>query len=309
MADAIAYYLKDKSTADAEYRARAFILPELGEIRLADLTTEKIREWHRDIARQAPRVRTKDGEKQKHRKTANDDEPKRRRKSSANRILTILKAALNHCWSDGKISFNDAWRRVKPFKGVDAARVRYLQKDETRRLVNAADQDLRPLMQAALLTGARYSELARLRAEDFNDDSGTVAVRKSKTATPRHVILNDEGIRFFRNVCAGRQGDELLFTRNGRAWGQSEQIRPIRNACLRAKISPPISIHGLRHTYASLAIMNKAPLMVVAKNPPGEYHRSRQQRHRQDPHRSRARARGLSEGAVSWFLYRRGSRP
>ena len=123
MADAIAYYLKDKSTADAEYRARAFILPELGEIRLADLTTEKIREWHRDIARQAPRVRTKDGEKQKHRKTANDDEPKRRHKSSANRILTILKAALNHCWSDGKISFNDAWRRVKPFKGVDAARV------------------------------------------------------------------------------------------------------------------------------------------------------------------------------------------
>jgi TPR repeat protein len=30
-------------------------------------------------------------------------------------------------------------------------------------------------------------------------------------------------------------------------------------------------------------------------------------RHRQDPHRTRSR--GLSEGAVGWFLYRRGSCP
>ena len=37
-------------------------------------------------------------------------------------------------------------------------------------------------------------------------------------------------------------------------------------ACGRAKIRPPISIHGLRHTWASLAIMAGVPLMVAAKN-------------------------------------------
>ena len=34
----------------------------------------------------------------------------------------------------------------------------------------------------------------------------------------------------------------------------------------RAKIDPPINFHGLRHTWASHAVMNGVPLMVVAKN-------------------------------------------
>jgi integrase len=177
-----------------------------------------------------------------------------------------LKAALNHCWEDSKISTNDAWQRVKPFKGVDAARIRYLQKDETQRLVNAAKPEFRLLVQAALLTGARYGELARLRVNDFHADAQTIGVRKSKSGKPRHVILTDEGVKFFRAFTAGRAGNELLFTHNGSAWGKSHQLRPMLDACVAAKIKPTISFHGLRHTYASLAIMNKAPLMVVARN-------------------------------------------
>ena len=37
-------------------------------------------------------------------------------------------------------------------------------------------------------------------------------------------------------------------------------------ACDRAKITPRISFHILRHTWASLAVMNGVPLLVVAKN-------------------------------------------
>ena len=40
----------------------------------------------------------------------------------------------------------------------------------------------------------------------------------------------------------------------------------MRDACKRAKISPPISLHGMRHTYSSRLIMNGVPLIVVAKN-------------------------------------------
>ena len=38
------------------------------------------------------------------------------------------------------------------------------------------------------------------------------------------------------------------------------------DACKRAKIAPPVSFHVLRHTWASLAVMAGAPLMVVARN-------------------------------------------
>jgi len=34
----------------------------------------------------------------------------------------------------------------------------------------------------------------------------------------------------------------------------------------RARITPPISFHALRHTWASLAVMAGVPLLVVAKN-------------------------------------------
>jgi integrase len=149
---------------------------------------------------------------------------------------------------------------------VDAARTQYLQKGETRRLVNAADPEFRLMVQAALLTGARYGELGRLRVEDFQPDSQTIRVRKSKSGKPRHIVLTDEGVGFFSDVTAGRAGSDLLLTHNGAPWGKSHQIRLMKRTCAAAKISPPIPFHGLRHTYASLAIMNKAPLMVIARN-------------------------------------------
>jgi len=39
-----------------------------------------------------------------------------------------------------------------------------------KRLINASEPDFRLLVQAALQTGARYSELARLTVSDFNPE-------------------------------------------------------------------------------------------------------------------------------------------
>jgi integrase len=79
-------------------------------------------------------------------------------------------------------------------------------------------------------------------------------------------VLTDEGIAFFTEHCAGRAG-ELMFSHHAKSpWKKAEQARPMREANLRAKLKPPITFHGLRHTWASLAVMNAVPLMVVAKN-------------------------------------------
>jgi hypothetical protein len=66
---------------------------------------------------------------------------------------------------------------------------------------------------------------------------------------------------------AGKLGSDLMFTRHdGVARGKSHQRLPMADACKRAKIIPPVSFHILRHTWASLAVMAGAPLMVVARN-------------------------------------------
>jgi integrase len=272
--DAVAEYLEwfdrnRKSAVDSRKRAEAFILPELGRLKVKDLTAERIRGWLDDLADRPARIRSKQSAeaKQHHKAKPHDAESKRKRRSSANRVLTILKAALNRAFREDKVSSDAAWRRVEPFEGVDAARVRYLSIAEAKRLINGSEADFRNLVQVALQTGARYGELTRLRVEDFNSDVGTLAIRTSKSGKPRHVVLTDEGIDLLGRLVAGRPGSEFILTKtDGSSWEASHQARPMLEACTRARIVPPIGFHGLRHTWASLSVMNGMPLLVVAKN-------------------------------------------
>jgi integrase len=251
---------------DARYRDSAFIRPKLGRQEVARLTADKLRRWRDDVVQAPPRIRTRKGDVQKYRETSHP-EAQRARRASTNRTWTVLRAALNHAFSEGNIASDLAWRKVRPFKGVEAARVRHLSVAEAKRLINACDPDFRLLVEAALQTGARYGELVRLTIADFDPDSGTINVRHSKSGKPRHVVLTDEGIAFFAQLTAGRTGEERMLRKpDGSDWLKSHQLRPMAEAVARAKISPGIGFHGLRHTWASLAIMHGVPLMVVARN-------------------------------------------
>jgi integrase len=267
---AVEHYIEAKAAAgqpvrDLISRTSVHVLPTLGDLAAAELTTETLRKWLAAMAAAPAQKRPKGGEPQFYAEPGGD-EAIRRRRSSANRVLGMLRGALNHAFREGRVATDVAWRRVAPFRGVGAARVRYLSIAEAQRLLNACDADFRALVRAALETGARYGELARLEVADFNPDASTIAIRKSKTSRARHVILTPEGAAFFAGICAGRGGHELMFRRaDGRPWQRSAQFIPMREAVKRAKITPPISFHALRHTWASLAVMNGVPLMVVAK--------------------------------------------
>jgi integrase len=241
---------REISGTTARGRAGKHILPTLGDIEVATLTPEVLRAWLIGIAKGSS-------------KPVGDKV--RARQASANRTWAILRAALNHAFHDDKIEV-DRWRQVKPFKKTNAARVRHLTVAEAKRLVNASDPEFRPMVEAALATGCRYGELCRLQCADFDPDNGSIHVRQSKSGKDRHVILTDEGAALFAELTAGKPGDELILRHgSGSAWGQGYQQRPMREAVARARISPPISFHGLRHTFASLCVMAGVPLMVVAK--------------------------------------------
>jgi integrase len=267
--DALDLYVKTLSPTaaqDAMYKRR-LIPAELEAREVVSLTADEIRGWHRGLAAQGARLRTRASEDQKHRPGPEGDDDHRRRQASANRVLTVLKAALNRAFQDGKVTSDAAWRQAKPFKAVEKARDRFLTVAEARRLINAADAELRPLVEAALLTGARYGELCRLTVADFNPDIGTLANRRTKTGKPRHVELTEEGITFFEQRSAGRPGNSLMFAKSdGSPWGASHQRRRMAQACKRANISPAINFHQLRHTWASLSIMAGMPLLVAAHN-------------------------------------------
>jgi integrase len=284
--DAVEEYLvwfeaERKSGRDARQRAEALILPTLGDRKCEALTTDDINQWRNAVAASPARARTGKNAKQRYRKFDDSDpETVRRRRATVNRLWGVFRGALNKAFHDGKISSDTAWRRVKPFKNVEKARADYLKTADATRLINACDPDFRLLVHSALLTGCRFSELARLTAGDFHVGTvtrpnkqtnkpeeieiGTITITQSKSSKPRHVVLTDEGVALFKRWTAGCNNGDLVFQNNGQPWKTTQ--RPMAEACKRARIRPAVSFHILRHTWASHAVMNGVPLLVVAKN-------------------------------------------
>ena len=69
-----------------------------------------------------------------------------------------------------------------------------------------------------------------------------------------------------KTAAAGKARGDILLTRaDGRLWAKSHQQRPLALACQRAKISPAVSFHVLRHTHGSLLAMKGVPMPVIAQ--------------------------------------------
>lgn len=261
MTDYLVWFKAHRRSYDATAQTiQTHILPCFERRRVADLTAAELRRWHTGLVEPAARRRGRPFAVD-----IADPERKRARRATANRVLTVFKAALNFAYAEDKADNPETWRRVRPFRDVDAPRVRYLNKAECQRLLHACPVDFRDLVWGALLTGCRYGELARMRVADYAPDAGVVLVHGTKSGKYRHVPLTDEGRAFFERLTAGRPGDAFMFLRaDAMPWGRAHQVRPINDACTNAKISPPIHFHDLRHTYASLLVMAGAPLHVVS---------------------------------------------
>lgn len=263
-------YLAHLATAKRkpQYRTgaivKAHILPMLGTVELSKLTHGKVKAWRDALAETAPRLRTKAGKPQAYRTV--DEGSQRARQATANRILTVLKAALNYAKTESRrIATDAAWVDVKPFAKVDVPKVRFLTPDEVTAVVGKCDADFQSLVKGALLTGCRYGELTAMTVADFNPKDGQVYVAQSKNGEARYVDLNDAGIEFFKHLSSGRKPNEALFLRsNGKAWKTSEQFRPMNAACEAAKVDG-VTFHILRHTYASHSLMAGMTIEVLAQ--------------------------------------------
>ncbi|MCH7769334.1 MAG: site-specific integrase, partial [Nitrospinae bacterium] len=171
-----------KAESTTQYTIDAHILPTFGDTRISDLESPAIRKWHRDLVT-AP-LRKRGGTMVEI--DLDDPEVLRKRRASANRILTVLKAGLNFVFGNDYLhkEQNDlAWRRISAFKEVnpDPDDIRWLSVKELRRLANACPSDLRTLVEGASHTGARYGELRRLQVRDFANRAITIRYRVGKT--------------------------------------------------------------------------------------------------------------------------------
>lgn len=209
VADAVADYIEylsthRKSADDAAIKLNAYGVPILGEKRVSELTPADFDEWLTTALKRQQRRKPKkprpEPKRQRKKKAASaeanesgratpadPDEQRRRRKSTLNRVITALKAALNHAHDRQKVASRDPWAKLKKLRASMPLACAGSRRREAKRLMDAASADMRKLIQGGLMTGCRAGELARARARDFDSTPETLLVPDSKTGKPRRV--------------------------------------------------------------------------------------------------------------------------
>ena len=269
-ADAYLEYYKHKGGKDlksVESRLKLHILPTFGETEISKLTKAQIEKWHHGLASTARLSRSpKLGPRKLRSLDLSDLDAVRRRRSAANRTLTVLKALLNHAFAAHEsITSDKAWRTVRPYPAVDAARERFLSEAEASKLISSTSGTFHDIALAALLTGCRYGELSAATVGNVDLAAGTLYVATSKSGHPRHVFLTEAATELFRRLMKNRKVRDRVFMRTKDAeWKTSDQLRPMKLACKAASIDPPVGFHILRHSHASHLVANGVQLQVVA---------------------------------------------
>jgi len=153
-----------------------------------------------------------------------------------------------------------------------------------------SQQRLYPLWRFLTMTGCRRGEALGLTWRDLDIEGGRVAITRAlvpaggklvetepKTKRGRRLIaLDAETVAVLRQQAAtqlGEQqklGDEWIdsgrvFTAANGAQLHPERISALFARLVRAAALPPIPLHGLRHTYASLALAKGVNAAIVSR--------------------------------------------
>jgi len=283
VADYTSYLETHRKGTDGGAKLTAYLPATLLEKRVADLKATELDNWLADAlkkpsnrkpkAPKPPRKRRRKGDAASLEQENKSDKPKpeyvaeklRRRKSTLNRVIASLKACLNYAYATKRVASREAWARLKKFRAVDSARLRWLTVEEAGRLLNAAPSDLGALIRGALLTGCREGELLSACVRDYDGASGTLLIPDSKSGKPRRIPLTDEGKALLKALSTGKLEDAKLFVRaDGSPWYRMAVLREMQTACKGANVGGAVSFYTLRHTYASLLVQAGTPLLFVA---------------------------------------------
>lgn len=193
--------------------------------------------------------------------------------------LRLLQSILEMAREDGRIHCN-------PAQGVSAGRIparerhRYLTTTEVAALA-AACGDQGDIVTILAFTGLRWSELVGLRVGDIDlvarrlyvrqaapEVEGRIIVGPPKTrAAVRTVPLPQIVINALKSRIVGRApGEQAITSPNGGFLRSNNWRRHTRwSRALQKTDLAPLTIHDLRHTYASLARASGADLRYVQK--------------------------------------------
>jgi len=144
-------------------------------------------------------------------------------KNTIDNSLTAIRSFFNWCISMGKMRENPAAQQrhgVRVFFNEAKPRIQTYTSDEYRRIVEAADADLHPVVVLLANTGMRISELAMLAWDDVDFDDKWIHIRskitpegrldRPKDDTDRRVPINPDAEAVLRQLGATENQDGFV---------------------------------------------------------------------------------------------------
>jgi integrase len=184
----------------------------------------------------------------------------------ANRVLALVSKMLAcaHGWD--LVESNPA-RGIRKFR--ENRKDRFLDTEEIGRLIEALDAADGPISESAfataairvlLWTGMRLSEVIQLRWREVDFSTECLRIADSKTGA-RIIPLSSHTTKIIKSLPQGSH-DDFVFqsSQKGRPLSLSRPWHRIRAA---AGIDKGVTIHTLRHTFASWAVMDGQSLAQV----------------------------------------------
>ena len=112
--------------------------------------------------------------------------------------------------------------------------------------------------------GLRISELINLRVKDIDSDRMQIRVTQSKGKKDRYTLLSQKTVVFLRQYFKEYKPKEWLFEGEGGGQYTDSSIYNIFGRALKAaKITKKVSIHSLRHSFATHLLENGTDLRYI----------------------------------------------
>lgn len=257
--DACLAYLRQKPSRISEGVFRRHVYSDIiAKLRLDKLRRHHLRSW-RERLEAAPALIS--------RNLAGVRRTKKRSKSTVNRDMVPLRAALARVLSPGTPNTEAAWQEaLKPQSNVDKRRSLYLDLIERKRLLEAVSIEALPFVRALCLLPLRPGALASLTTDQFDNRTSTLTVGTDKHGQSRQIIIPAHIASLLSDQAKGLPAGLPMFRRkDGRGWNKDSWKGPIKDAAASAGLPSTVTAYTLRHSVITDLIRNHLPAMTVAQ--------------------------------------------
>jgi integrase/recombinase XerD len=186
--------------------------------------------------------------------------PRRLSHSFQNQMISSVKKFYSSVYR--KVIDPGSFTRPRPIHRLPNA----LSKDEVKQIINALTNEKHRVMLSLIYAcGLRRSELLQLVPSDIERSRNLMRIRQSKGFRDRIVPISDRTIEMVSVYMQRYKPERFIFEGQvpGEPYSPTSLEKVLKSACDKAGIVKPVTLHWLRHSYATHLLESGTDLRYI----------------------------------------------